>query len=211
LKPEPDFNDNINGEPGLKHSSIALGSLVSRCVHGDRKAQSELFNQYKDTVFSLVARTLGPGFDYDDVAQQVFISLFRSLRHFQGLSSLNTWVYRITSKVCTDQLRKKYRKRKILIAESTEENDKAFDEIGDNSTPHSNLEHIELSKKVYEALNQISVEKRIVTIMFEMEGRTLEEIAEIVKKPVGTVKSRLFHARKELARHLKQYIGKDLE
>ncbi|MBD3317791.1 MAG: sigma-70 family RNA polymerase sigma factor, partial [Chitinivibrionales bacterium] len=94
---------------------MPVDSLVSGCVAGDHRCQRELFKRYRRKVLSLVSRSLGPGFDIDDVLQQVFIRVFKSLGSFQELSSLDTWVYRITVKVCTDQLRRKYRKRRLDI------------------------------------------------------------------------------------------------
>ena len=89
--------------------------LIQKCIENNRMAQHEIFHLYKQKVYDLSHRSLGGSFDIDDVVQQIFIALFNSLRHFKGMSSFDTWVYRITVKVCTTQLRKKYRKRQPQI------------------------------------------------------------------------------------------------
>jgi RNA polymerase sigma-70 factor (ECF subfamily) len=152
-----------------------------------------------------VYRFLGPDFDTDDVIQQVFISIFKSLENFRGLSSLDTWVYRITSKVCTDQLRKKYRKRKLSIAGSFDDDSSGL-AGATHHTPASGLERKELYDSINQAMGKLTSEKRLVVIMYEIEGKSLEEISEIIQKPVGTVKSRLFHARRELGKQLRKYL-----
>ncbi|MBD3347243.1 MAG: sigma-70 family RNA polymerase sigma factor [Chitinivibrionales bacterium] len=177
--------------------------LIEKCIEGDRRAQFALFNRYKSKVAGIVFRSLGPGIDGDDVIQQVFISLFKSLAHFKGLSSFDTWVYRISYKVCTDQLRKKYRKRKLNIVEFDNIEGSVKDE---KFSPEMVLQQKELNEKIFSALMKMSIEKRMVVVLYEMEERTVEEIAAIIKKPSGTVKSRLFHGRKELKKHLSRYL-----
>jgi RNA polymerase sigma-70 factor (ECF subfamily) len=178
--------------------------LVSGCLKGDRQCQRELFQQYKNTVLKVVAKSLGPHFDKEDVFQQVFIRVYKSLKNFKGLSSLNTWIYRIATKVCIDQLRQKYRKRQLNLVDTPDAENNHFDIS--QKTPFQEQERKELVKKIFEALDKLRPEKRIVVTMFEMEGFSLEEISEILEIPNGTVKSRLFHGRKELATHLKNYV-----
>jgi RNA polymerase sigma-70 factor (ECF subfamily) len=184
-------------------SAIPIPDIVRKCIENDRTAQHELFGTYKQKVNDLVYKSLGNRFDIDDVVQQAFIALFGSLRHFKGDSSLDTWVYRITVKVCTTQLRKKYRKRQPNIVFDPME--KEHEDLSSND-PNSVMEQKELSRAIYEALDRLSMEKRTIVIMYEMDGMSLEEIAGILKKPIGTVKSRLFHGRKALEKQLRGYV-----
>jgi RNA polymerase sigma-70 factor (ECF subfamily) len=182
---------------------ISMPEIIQKCIENDRIAQHELFHEYKQKVYNLVYKSLGGRFDIDDVVQQVFIAVFGSLRHFKGESSLDTWVYRITVKVCATQLRKKYRKRQPRIvfgAMDMEHEDPS------GVDPATAIEKQELSRTIYDALDKLSIEKRMIITMYEMDGHTLEEIARILKKPIGTVKSRLFHGRKSLEKQLKGYI-----
>ncbi len=190
-------------DPMINEHSTENEVLIEGCIKGDRQYQILLFRKYKNTVYSLIYKTLGSSYDVDDIIQQVFIRIFNSLKKFKGLSSLDTWVYRITTKVCIDQLRKKYRKRQISIINSSETIDNSFPS---ERSPLKEQEHQELRQQIENGLNKLSIEKRLVVSMFEMEGFSLQDIAKILKKPIGTVKSRLFHGRKELAQHLRNFI-----
>ena len=185
--------------------SNQISVLLQKCKENDRMAQHELFNAYKQKVYDLSYRSLGGNFDIDDVVQQIFIAIFSSFAQFKGMSSFDTWVYRITVKICTTQLRKKYRKRQpqIFYDSAIAENDRG-DLSSDalSSDALAVLERKELTQSIYRAFNKLSPDKRMIVILYEMEGRTLEEIALILKKPLGTVKSRLFHGRKALKKHL---------
>jgi RNA polymerase sigma-70 factor (ECF subfamily) len=184
---------------------MSLEDIVRKCLEGDRRGQQTLFTHYRSKVTNLVYRFLGPRFDVDEVVQEVFVSLFESLQGFRGLSSLDTWVYRLCMKVCTDQLRKKYRKRQLSIVHV----EGGPEELTDPRSPSPQsalMERKELRQEIFGALEKLTVEKRQVVVLYEMDGKTLEEIADIVQAPVGTVKSRLFHGRNELKRHLRRYV-----
>lgn len=213
LKPKLKKNDYIDKKKAFRSKRISdddvinedTVSLIKGCIASNRRSQRALFKKYRKSVFSLCYKMLGPGFDIDDIVQQVFIKIFHSLKSFKGLSSLDTWIYRITGKVCSDQLRKKYRKRRLDVINNSD--DLAAKSKSDVSLdPAFQIEKQELEMHIYKALNMLSREKRIVTVMYEMEGNTLEQISEIIQKPIGTVKSRLYHARKELEKHLHKYL-----
>jgi len=180
-----------------------ISVLIQKCTENDRIAQHDLFHLYKKKVYDLVYKTLGGAFDNDDIVQQIFIAVFKGIKGFEGKSTFDTWVYRIGVKICTTQLRKKYRKRQPHVLY-----DSSGIELADSSrwgNPAANIEQKELQSVVYKALDKLSPEKRTIVILYEMEGKSLEEIAEIVKKPIGTVKSRLFHGRKALEKHLRGF------
>jgi RNA polymerase sigma-70 factor (ECF subfamily) len=202
-----DYRDRARSDEaheGLMHQDMSL--LLQQCLKNDRRAQRELFNYYKLKVHDLVFKSLGPKFDTDDVLQQVFIELFKSLAYFKGDSSLDTWVYRISLKVCTKQLRKKYRKRQPQVVYDSEQIEAEADKNAQG--PCADLEQSELKAVIYDALDKLDAEKRMTVVMYEMEGRTLEEIAAMSNIPLGTVKSRLFHGRKALEKLLGRYLEK---
>jgi RNA polymerase sigma-70 factor (ECF subfamily) len=193
---------NEDAHEGLMHQEMSL--LLQQCINNDRRAQRNLFNYYKIKVHDLVFKSLGPKFDTDDVLQQVFIELFKSLSYFKGDSSLDTWVYRICVKVCTTQLRKKYRKRQPQIVYDTEQTELEADK--NSQSPYSDMEQKELEAVVYSALDKLDADKRMTVVMYEIDGKSLEEIAETSKIPIGTVKSRLFHGRKALEKLLRRHL-----
>ena len=177
--------------------------LATKCYSGDTKSQRLFFNHYKNNVRNIVYTSLSStNYDIDDIIQHVFIRVFKSLKNYQGLCSMDTWVYRIASKVCIDQLRKKYRKRQLSIVYNTELIENTFeDKIEFN--PEFNMKSKYIKDIVYNGLDKLAPEKKLVVVMYELEGFSLNEICEIVKKPIGTVKSRLFYARKELMDYFK--------
>jgi RNA polymerase sigma-70 factor (ECF subfamily) len=198
-----DYINEKTGEGLMEHDTA---SLLQQCLKNDRKAQRQLFENYKHRVHDLVYKSLGPKFDVDDVIQQVFIELFKSLSYFKGDSSLDTWVYRICVKVCTTQLRKKYRKRQPqIVFDSLQMEIEADAGVVD---PCEEMEKKELEAAVYAAFEKLDEEKRMTVVLYEMEGKSLEEISVITGIALGTVKSRLFHGRKLLEKHLRRYMGK---
>lgn len=180
-----------------------IEEIIERCRHDDRKAQRLLFNQYRELAYRLVYRFLGPRPDVDDVLQQIFIEIFQSLDSFQGRAAFDTWVYRIASNICMEKLRQQYKKRQLDMVSNQD-----LEEIPDESENALTvrLEQDELRKKIYEALDKVEGEKRIIIVLHDMENKTLEEIAALVGRPVGTVKSRLFYGREEMKRHLAAYL-----
>jgi RNA polymerase sigma-70 factor, ECF subfamily len=186
-----------------------MSDVLQQCLSGDRKAQRYLFNFFKHKVHDLVFKSLGPRFDTDDVIQQVFIEIFKSLSYFKGDASLDTWVYRICLKVCTTQLRKKYRKRQPQITYDSQQADEDANADGRAAeSPFQEMEQKELAAAIYAALDKLDAEKRMTVVLYEMEGKSLEEIAKVARVPLGTVKSRLFHGRKMLEKQLKRYLEK---
>jgi|WetSurMetagenome_2_1015567.scaffolds.fasta_scaffold00173_5 RNA polymerase sigma-70 factor, ECF subfamily len=205
MLPSSDYIDTSGGNAAVRgQMEQDTWQVLQQCIKNDRRAQREIFNRYKLKVHDLVYKSLGTRFDTDDVIQQIFIELFRSLAHFKGDSSLDTWVYRIGCKVCTTQLRKKYRKRQPHIVFDSEQAETAAD--AEVCFPTSEMERKELETAIGDALDKLDAEKRMTVVLYEMEGRSLEEIAAITGIPLGTVKSRLFHGRKTLEKILGRYL-----
>lgn len=174
--------------------------LIDGCVQGDRKAQAELFHRYFDRLNALVYRILGPIADLDDVVQEVFMKIFKSIGQFKGSGALDGWIYRITINQCREEIRMRRRKRQVEMVPHA-------DHIIENVTsstpnPEETLSDKEDTHLIYSALSHIKLEKRVVLVMHDMEDKTMDEIAVTIQVPLGTVKSRLFHARSELHKRL---------
>jgi RNA polymerase sigma-70 factor (ECF subfamily) len=186
--------------------SKGVQELVSASVRGDRPAQSALYRSYAQMVLGLVWHFLGPqqAADIEDTVQKVFIALFRSLPLYEGRCSFDTWVNRICSKVCISEIRKKYRKR-VLRTNPGDMID--AETVGDSThNPGADLARKELIGKIREALNKLKPLNRIIVILYEIEGKPVEEIAQILSVPQGTVKSKLFRSRDKLQYFLKGYL-----
>lgn len=167
-----------------------VAALVERCRKGDREALGTFYRQYRADVARTLFRILGPGRgDLEDVLQEVFIEVFRSIPRFRGDSKLTTWLYRICINVAMQRLRKLKRLAEVQPESPTE--------LQDEGTPHRTLEARERMAAVYRILDGLSPKKRLVFVLHEIEGHEAKEIAEMVGSPVLTVRTRLHYARKE--------------
>ncbi|MCD8391374.1 MAG: sigma-70 family RNA polymerase sigma factor [Firmicutes bacterium] len=177
--------------------------VIKRCKNGDRQAFNEIFTQYQTQVVNMSYSLLSNREDALDAAQEVFVRVYRGIGGFKEKSSFSTWLYRITTNVCSDFLRKRQRSINALsISVNADEDDRDTD-IPDNSpTPEEHAELNERQKALYAALGELKEEYRIVITLFDIEGLSYEEISQITKAPIGTIKSRLNRARSALKKIL---------
>jgi len=186
--------------------------LVRKFRAGDRGAFAQLVRRYQDRVYGMCYRWLGDAATAEEVAQEVFIALFKSLDRFRGESSLSTWVYRITVNHCKN--RKTYQRRRAWDRheplEGNPRDDKPDREIADpSSETDDGAMQEEASVLVKDALASLGEEQRQIIILRDIEDMDYEDIAEVLGVPRGTVKSRLHRARGELAKALRNRIGKE--
>ena len=176
-----------------------LETVLDLCRRMDRSAQSRLYHRYAPKVFGILYGMLGPNPDVEDLVQLAWVDLFRGLKSFEGRSSFETWMYRVVVNVAYRHLSK--RKRFFQILEIFQRED-----IQDNAmTPYDHLQSKQEVQTLYRVLDQVSPKKRAVYVLFELEGKGGDEIAEIVGCTENTVWTRLFHARKEVTRKLHKH------
>ena len=186
-------------------------NLVARSLEGDLPSFERLVSRYQNKIMGYSARMLSDHDEAEDVAQEVFIKAYRSLESFRGESSFSTWLYRIATNLCIDRLRKK--KRSPQQAYSLDEpidkdEDKGGREVPDYSAePTRAVEREELRLRVREMVAEMPEKLRAVLVMCDMQGMAYEDIAKVLDVPIGTVKSRLFHARADLGRRLRPYVS----
>lgn len=173
--------------------------LIKRSLQGETQAFEELVLQYQDKVYALAYRYMGNEEDAYDMSQEAFIKAYRSLRSFKGNASFGTWIYRVASNVCLDELRR--RKRKIVPLSldeplATQEGDEVDKEIAD-PTPTLDIlyEQKEFSQYIQNLLDQMKPEHKTVVILRDIMELSYEEIASVLDCSIGTVKSRLSRAR----------------
>lgn len=180
-------------------------SLIADLKAGSEEAFALLIAQYHQPLYSLIARSINDPADAADITQEVFLKVFRSIRGFNGDSSLRTWLYRIALHQASNQRRwwSRHKRQEVTIDSSetdSEEDGHSFSVLlqDASASPFDRAAQSEIRARVEEALRQLPEAYRTVTVLRELEGFSYEEIAEILDVQVGTVKSRLTRGRQAL-------------
>jgi RNA polymerase sigma-70 factor (ECF subfamily) len=187
--------------------------FVARLVARDEGAFNELVVTYQRRVFALVFRMLGRRDEAEDLAQEVFVQVFKAIDQFRGDSKLSTWIYRIAVNLCKN--RTKYLSRRH--ANDQDDVDAMADRlpfsaakgvsVGGISRPDELVEGMQLEVVVKRAIAQIEPEFREVLILRDVEDMSYEEIAEVTGLADGTVKSRIHRARAQLRAIVEKAMG----
>ena len=178
--------------------------LVALCRRGDPAAFARLVALHESMVFNLAARLLGDGEEARDVAQEVFLQVYRTLGRFEGRSSLKTWIYRIVVNQCHNR-RRFWHRRGRDREEALDEGLAAPDRFGGGAwqaSPYQQAVAGERARRVQRALLGLRFDQRTVLVLREIEGLSCEEVAGALGIPEGTVKSRLSRAREALRERL---------
>jgi RNA polymerase sigma-70 factor, ECF subfamily len=180
---------------------IGDAECVKRVQRGDTDSFEVLVRRHQKAIFNLVYRLLG---DYDEaaeVAQEVFLSAYKSIGQFRGEANFSTWLYRIgLNHASTRRKTLNSMHQRHIPLESTEV-------IADSAVdPAKNVEHKEIQQRVQQALNSLDPEDARIILLRDLQDVTYEEVAEMLDIPVGTVKSRLHRARQALKTSLAPYF-----
>ena len=183
---------------------VPEGELVASCRTGDPEAFAQLVRLHEGMVVCLAARLLGDVEAARDVAQEVFLQVYKRLGAFEGRSSLRTWIYRIAINQCHNRRRFWHRRRR--------DRERPLDDAtlaaaappapGPAAGPYEETLRRERAAKVQAALLELRFEHRAVLVLREVQGLTCEEVAAALGVPEGTVKSRLSRAREAMRRKL---------
>ena len=185
-------------QTGDKPSDI---ELVRRCQSGSEAAFQMLYERHFDSVFRLGRRLAGFDVDAEDLAQEVFCVVHRKVGEFRGDAQFTTWLYRITAFTAA-KFRRKRKAQKVLMLDFGRETVALG---APEETPERELRRKQAEQTVHKVLEKLSEKKRVVLVMFELEQMSGEEISTILQVPIDTVWTRLFHARRDFARQLKQF------
>jgi RNA polymerase sigma-70 factor (ECF subfamily) len=173
--------------------------LIARASAGDTGAFRQIYERHRQDVARLVYRMIGPRSEIEDVIQEVFVQVYKSLKDFRGQSKFTTWLHRVTVNVVLMH-RRAARSRPIFTDEPPAE---AALRSGDVS-PDEDFERRERMRAFGRLLERLADKKRIVFVLHELEGIPPGEIAKIVAAPVLTVRTRLFYARREIEAMLRE-------
>ena len=189
-------------------------AIVAELKAGSEEAYSWLIAQYQPPVYNLVFRILNDSADAADTTQEVFLKVFRGMSHFNGASSLKTWIYRIAVHEASNRRRWWFRhKSKETSMENTTE-DAQFESVAalkdslvdEHSSPFDDCARGEIRDRVEAALALVPEPYRTALVLRDIEELSYEEIAEITETTMGTVKSRITRGREALKRKLERYL-----
>jgi RNA polymerase sigma factor (sigma-70 family) len=183
--------------------------LVAHARQGDTAAFDALVLRYQRRIYSLAYNMTSSHEDADDLVQETFAKAYRSLKRFHGRSSFYTWIYSIASNLGLNHLRKRKRRQNTSLDALDEEgfqNDPAFIDTGIDADTPRRVRMNEIQIKLNEALAKLSDDHRAVVTLHEIEGVPHADISRILGISEGTVRSRLFYARKILQGLLAEFL-----
>jgi len=178
-------------------------AIISRVRHGDTDAFEYLVVEYQNSVYNLAYRMVSTPEDAADMAQEAFVKAYNSLSQFREDSKFSVWLYRIVTNVCLDFLRSKKRRNEVsLSVEDKDGEDIQLDIADESSSPELLLEKKLTRESIQKGLNTLPEDYRSILLLREVRGMSYEEIASSLSLELGTVKSRIFRARKKLCSFL---------
>lgn len=178
--------------------------LIAECLKGRTESFGELVRRYQNRLYNAVFRMLGSAEDAQDVVQEAFLNAYQALRSFKGDAQFFTWLYRIAMNQAISWKRKQ---RVVLPLDSRPDEGAHPLDQSTYSRPMEAAERAEEEQRLQKALGMLSAEHRMVLILKDIEGLKYEEIAGVLRVPIGTVRSRLHRARVELRAILERHAG----
>ncbi len=180
--------------------------LIERLRRHDEAAFNRFVLQYQERVFRLLLRMIGDSAEAEDLAQEVFISIFKSIESFRGDSQLSTWVYRVAANHCRNRIKYLTRRRRKLTDQYDEQDEGEVHQVQARPNPPDRLLEARQTEHLLQAgLLSLDEEQRELIVLREVEHLSYEEIMTITGLPEGTVKSRLHRARTGLREYLEKH------
>jgi RNA polymerase sigma-70 factor, ECF subfamily len=185
-------------------------SLLRRLRERDERAFRELIEAQRDRIYNITFRMLGNRAEAEDVAQEVFITVFKTIDSFREESKFSTWLYRVTVNHCKNRIkylaRRHDRQKDELDETSGGVNGATVDTPARATQPDRALEGAQMEQLLQEAIAKLDDDHRIVVVLRDVEDLSIEEICKITDLPDGTVKSRLHRARLALRKKLQRHV-----
>ncbi|NUP90701.1 MAG: sigma-70 family RNA polymerase sigma factor [Candidatus Sumerlaeia bacterium] len=210
--PPPGTERPRGGVPGTLAGED--GPLVAAAQAGDLSAFDTLIRRHQDRVYNQAWRLLGDHDEASDLAQEVFIRVFRKIHLYRGDAAFSTWLYRVTSNLAKNrwkQMERKGRSKTVSLDQPRpdDDDDRPLDKPDAAPSPRQQAEGRELLGHLEQELLGLGYEHREVLVLRFVENLSYEEIAEVLDANLGTVKSRICRARQELRRRMDPYLGEE--
>jgi RNA polymerase sigma-70 factor, ECF subfamily len=177
--------------------------LIDKAKEGDKKALAEIVKKYEQTVYNFSFKICRDPDKAENIMQETFMSMIKSLHQFDGNSKLSTWIYRIVANHCLMAARKNRNKQFVYL----DDDDSLYDEseLADwNSIPYKGAETAELRNILDDAIRKLSPDYRVVFLLRDVEGLSTEETAKVTQLSLPAVKSRLHRARAFLRKEINE-------
>ena len=180
--------------------------LIQQLREGDEQAFKSLVTNYQDLVFNTAIGIVQNSEDAEDVAQEVFIQVYRSIDQFKGDARLSTWIYRITTTKALDHIRSRKRKKRFAFITSLfGPNDELVHEPVDFQHPGVALDRKEQAALLFQMIAQLPENQKVAFTLHKTEELSYQEIADVMQLSVSAVESLLFRARQNLRKLLEKY------
>ncbi len=181
-------------------------ALMARVKKDDMTAFEELVTRHQHAVVGTVAKMLGSPNDAEDIAQQVFVRIWKSAKRYEPKAKFTTWLFTITRNLVFNESRKRSRRKEVSVEEREEEFHQTVTEQH-GAEPDANVLHEELVGAIDEAINALPEKQRMAVILRRYEDMPYEEIGKILKLSLPAVKSLLFRARGQMKEQLAKYLA----
>lgn len=164
-------------------------------------AYGKLLDDFQQKVFATCISFVPNKEDAEDIAQEVFVEVFKSINKFKGNSKLSTWIYRIATNKSLEFIRKKNTKKRFAFVQSIMGNEIPMDKTSyftEMNHPGVLLENKEKSETLFRAINQLSEAQKIVFTLSKIDGKSYQEISDITERSISSIESLMFRAKKNL-------------
>ncbi|WP_298534713.1 RNA polymerase sigma factor [uncultured Algibacter sp.] len=187
---------------------MSENEFIAELRNHNANAYGKLLDQFQQKVFATCLSFVPNKEDAEDIAQEVFVEVFKSIGKFKGNSKLSTWIYRITTNKCLEFIRKRNTKKRFGFLQSIMGNDIPIDKTSyftEMNHPGIILENKENSEVLFHAINQLPDAQKVIFTLHKVDGKSYQEISAITEKSVSSVESLMFRAKKNLQKLLSNF------
>ena len=188
--------------------------FINELKEGKKNAFAQLIEAYQDRIFGKCLSFVPNKEDAEDIAQEVFVEVYKSIKKFKGNSTLSTWIYRITTNKCLEFIRKKNTKKRFAFIQSLKGDSETLDKTAyftEFNHPGILLENKEHSEVLYLAINKLPDDQKVAFTMHKIDGLSYKEISEITERSISSIESLLFRAKKNLQKYLYHFYKNDFQ
>lgn len=197
-----------SAESFVKAEALSDNELIEAFRKGDEQAFFEIVRRYQDSITNYIYRILNDYEEAVDLAQESFVRFYFAIDRYHGDYAFSTYIYRIATNLAISEIRKRKRRRLLSLTGlfQPNEEEKEFDLKDEKPLAESNLLEKEMQEKIATAIASLPEKYRLPIVLCDIEGRSYQEIAEILNLGLGTTKSRISRARKLLKEKLRGYL-----